>query len=1402
MPRGLLWALAGTLLLVLAGLAIVHWLVFPRIDTWRPWIEQRAHAALGQPVLIGRITARTDRSAPQVTLENVRLLDAQGSPGLVIGRVQASLTLRSLLALELHLASWKLEGVRLDVRRDVHGRIRVAGIEAQAGTGTETQNPALDWVLSQPAIVISGSQVQWTDDRRAAPPLALEDVFLELRSGLRSHEIRLDATPPVDWGSRFSLKGQFERPMMAPRAQWQTWSGQVQADFPRADAGRLRQYVQLPFDLAAGRGAARATLTLARGQWRGLQADVSLRDVRLRFARDLRELQVAALDGGFNAQRRPDGMQVQARGLSLTTAQAQVWRLGDVSLEWQQAQALDGVGAAGPVTGGRLQAEQLDLGVMAQLATRLPLGAAIREQLGSIGPGGVVLGLDARWVGSPDAPQRYQARGRIQRLVLAPRAPALPGSVGRPGVAGADIAFEASETEGHADVQIKSGALHFPGIFEDAAIPVGSLDARLQWRITARAGAAPAVALHLREVRFANEDVAGELEASWQTGAAADASSRHGPGAYLPGVIDLTGHIRQARADRVHAYLPLHLPGSVRHWVRRAIRGGTLSDGAFAVKGDVWNIPFSREPGTFRVTGKLEGARFDYLPTVPPGEAEPAWTSPWPGFEDVSGHLIFDRQALRIDQMQGKLWGVQLQQVRARVDDLSHDAVLQVDGGGRGPVVDVLRFIDESPVGGWLKGGLAGMSASGTGQLELGLTIPLARPEASRVRGTVTLPGNDVQISPDLPVLVGAQARIAFTERDFRITQARAQALGGAMTLEGGTESDGRIRLRMQGQATDAGLRQATHWAPLPLIAQRLSGQTSWQAEAWLGPKGPDVTVTTDLIGLRSDWPAPMAKPAAARWPLRWRMQPAPDAPSDAATPSAAGRGTAAAAAPVVLGRPVVAGASPSPLPSPAQRWLWSLDVADRLRMRLSSEYANGQAATRWRGGTVSIQGEPAPTEEGENAPGLRIGARFDTLDADAWTRALPESAGGLALPLGWPSIQLAMRADVLKVMGRGFRSVGLMARQDAAQQPTVWDARVRADELAGRVQWRMPAQLGDPGSLEVALQRLVIPAAWDSAASVVEAPRTAASHLPRTGHPLPAMKVDIDELVVRERLIGRLNLLAEAREGSRTDWQLKRLAVFAPGAQLEAKGVWSPALVAGVDGRMALDVRLDLQDGGRLAQHFGWQDAVRGTRGDISGQLQWEGSPLVPHGPSITGALQVSLSDGQLLRAEPGGLGRLLGILSLQALPRRLLLDFRDVFQEGFAFDQIEGQVRIAGGVARTRNLRMGGVQASVLVEGEADLLRETQDLRIVIVPEVNAGTASLAYLAVNPAVGLGTFLAQLLLRDPLRAAGTREFKVSGSMAEPKVEAVMPTSSPPGSASGPASGSSAPVLAPATRSP
>ena len=217
------------------------------------------------------------------------------------------------------------------------------------------------------------------------------------------------------------------------------------------------------------------------------------------------------------------------------------------------------------------------------------------------------------------------------------------------------------------------------------------------------------------------------------------------------------------------------------------------------------------------------------------------------------------------------------------------------------------------------------------------------------------------------------------------------------------------------------------------------------------------------------------------------------------------------------------------------------------------------------------------------------------------------------------------------------------------------------------------------------------------------------------------------------------------------------------------------------------------MRDAGKLLARFDMPGVLSRGKGQLDGRLSWRGAPFSPHYPSMAGQLHVDVGAGQFLKADPG-MAKLLGVLSLQSLPRRLTLDFRDLFSTGFAFDFVRGDVEVQRGIASTNNLQMKGASAAVLMDGSADIDKETQDLRVLVVPEIDAGTAALVATAINPAIGIGTFIAQLVLKRPLIKAATREFHVGGSWADPQVTQVKARSD--AGAAGAASAASAPAAA------
>jgi uncharacterized protein YhdP len=201
------------------------------------------------------------------------------------------------------------------------------------------------------------------------------------------------------------------------------------------------------------------------------------------------------------------------------------------------------------------------------------------------------------------------------------------------------------------------------------------------------------------------------------------------------------------------------------------------------------------------------------------------------------------------------------------------------------------------------------------------------------------------------------------------------------------------------------------------------------------------------------------------------------------------------------------------------------------------------------------------------------------------------------------------------------------------------------------------------------------------------------------------------------------------------------------------------------------MSYELDINDAGKLLDRVGFEKTLRGGKGRIEGEFSWRGLPTSFDFPTLSGNLSLKLGSGQFLKAEPG-VAKLLGVMSLQSLPRRLTLDFRDIFSEGFQFDSIASTASITRGVLKTDSFKMRGVNAVVLMDGTVDLNDETQNLSVVVIPELNAGGASVVYgLAVNPVIGLGSFLAQLFLRNPLSQALTQEYQITGPWKDPLIK-------------------------------
>jgi uncharacterized protein YhdP len=234
----------------------------------------------------------------------------------------------------------------------------------------------------------------------------------------------------------------------------------------------------------------------------------------------------------------------------------------------------------------------------------------------------------------------------------------------------------------------------------------------------------------------------------------------------------------------------------------------------------------------------------------------------------------------------------------------------------------------------------------------------------------------------------------------------------------------------------------------------------------------------------------------------------------------------------------------------------------------------------------------------------------------------------------------------------------------------------------------------------------------------------------------------------------------------------VQKLALVNDAGRIDAHGWWRNATGRS---QTRLDVAIDVKEAGAFLGRFGWPDAVKAAPTKIEGQVAWTGAPSEFDYRSLSGNLKLQSGAGQFTKLDPG-VGRLLGVLSLQALPRRISLDFRDVFSEGFAFDTVKGDVRIDNGVMHTGDFRLLGPAAAVNIAGDVDLARETQQLKVRVQPSLSSGVSAgaAALFIANPllgaAVGAGALLAQKILNNPFDQLFSYEYAVSGSWDDPVV--------------------------------
>lgn len=1326
----------------------LRYAVLPQISAYRVDVEQVATKAIGRKVSIETIAASWHGLRPHLSLGNVVIYDKDGGTALQLPAVSATVSWWSLVVADLRLHSLEIDKPDMDIQRDANGNFYVAGLLVDLKKGGDGK--AADWVLSQREIRIKDGQLRWQDNLRAAPELLLSDVNIVLHNEGRQHQFGLKATPPATIAAPLDIRANFNHPIFSQKvSDASRWTGQLYTDLRDSDLAAWKTYLDFPFDLQQAKGSMRAWLSFDHARVADFTADLSLSDVSVQLRKNMEPLALANANGRISVRETLDG--APRDGVPTFGTQGHTISVVDFSLETSDGLKLPKTTMSEHYVAAKkgmperieIQAKSLDLQAWTAFAERLPLPETQLHLLQDFSPRGQLKDFSAQWQGAYPHISSYKVKGDFVGLALSAQAarPARAASATLPAQAAIPAIPGFENLTGHVDASNQGGTftlasekikLDLPGYFAEPEMDLDALKMDAKWTFQKN----DQLLLEVPKMSFVRQGLSGSF-----SGTHLMSLQKQTPRAL--GTLDLTGSLTGLELNKVREYLPLSMGEHFRSWLGNALIDGTLRDGTIKVKGDLNHFPFrtqkpgEKPKGEFIFGGKIDNGGLNYAPDMFGKDGK----SPmWPLLEKVKGTILFDRTRMEIKGESGKTHGTEVSNVKAVIADLlSSEPVLEIDGHAAGTLQDMVQYTVDSPVAGWIGHFTDETKATGNANLALSLKLPLHQMIEAKVQGALKFANNNVILQNGIPSLMQANGQLDFDEKGLTLKGIKANFLGGPLTVTGGTQKEGNILIKADGTLSAAGLRTNYPAPAMQKLIDKISGSTRFGASISVKSKRVEILVDSNLRGLGLAFPAPLRKAAKDALPLKIEQA---SLPSDNAAVMRDG----------------------------IKLSLGSSMVANYLREKNANEPSAAWHVAR---GGIGVN-TPAP----EPDSGLMVNVNLHTLNIDEWVSvasSISAAGGKSAQPVQTtqkkivdtsdalnmtqyvePNV-LAARATELILMGKKFDEVVV----GVSHEGSVWQANVDSAQASGYLTWVESSSGRGLGKVTARLASMVIP---KSVGSDVKGLMDGVDSTTE----MPALDVVAESFELFGKKLGRLELLANyvrATEGR--EWRIRNLSLANPDATFKAKGNWLAKNGSNVS---SLDYILNINNAGNLLNRFGFADVLRGGKGKMDGEISWNGLPFSFDVPSLNGNVNLDIASGQFLKVEPGA-AKLLGVLSLQSIPRRLTLDFRDVFSEGFAFDGINGNAQITNGVASTDNLKMRGVSATVLIDGNADIAKESQNLRAVVIPEINAGAASVAYaLAINPVIGAGTFLAQLFLREPLMRAFTFEYAITGAWSDPNV--------------------------------
>ncbi len=768
-----------------------------------------------------------------------------------------------------------------------------------------------------------------------------------------------------------------------------------------------------------------------------------------------------------------------------------------------------------------------------------------------------------------------------------------------------------------------------------------------------------------------------------------------------PLTLDASAKFDVSDMSELSAYLPkIKNLNAFRGWLQTAYRQGEMDNGRMSYRGEISPTAMREGKAKLEISADFDAVTVDYAPSFD-----------WPPATNGSGRATLENDFLTVQPDKLTLNGDAVTDGLLTIEDLfSKKILLRLRGKTRTSLQKGMAFIFQGPLiaPAQRPEELPVTPTGGTVDIDVNVQLPLARLSGLKVEGTSTIRNGQVLLPENVP-LTEINAVVAFTENTVTSDSISAQFLGGKTQAKLiTTERNQPPKMQLQGSGL-ADVAALAPWVGEHLLTW-FDGKAEWNGTLDIDGANLVVNGTSDLQGIEVTAPAPLTKSAEQATSFNMNMN---------------------------LGGKRLDGLSTSPS--------LLVNYAEHLRADFAAN-PNPQSSL-FDNGLVQV----GKVEQRARPQGLNFIIDHPTLDIDDLLDSVIELASYEPKVKSEDTSFLdAMRSVTINTPAATSlsRPFGAFTAKVTSGNGIDWAGSIDGDNISGRIEMQPRA---DVGSYTLNLQKLIIGPEPDQRSPVLPIDES----LQPSSY--PALKLTVDTLRMDGKALGALDF--SGRPGP-DGWMIEKFALVHNGIRTVANGKWVNG--ENLESLSSFDFSTTIDEAEGVLTDMDFDGYIRKGRGSIGGTVEWPGAPHEFEYSRLNGKFDLFIKDGELVQVAPGG-GKLLGLLNFNAIARRLVFDFRDLFASGLQFDRMRYRGLFSDGEAILQDAFILTPAVFVRMEGKVDLHRELVDMDVHISPELGGNLTLLSALA-NPTAGAVVFLTSQIFKDDMRRASFKSYQAKGT--------------------------------------